>query len=392
MPGAKAAGGAAAGAARSANAGMTATSALTPAAARLNPPRNGAATPAGHACPHPGRDGVPNLLELRMSRTPTLRRRALGATLSLLLPAAALAGPTQASLSTPGGYASACASAMSSSSSFLPGVDLEAPFAFFPGQFSCQSQTFSGAGGQADAGASHVGSNGSLNSASAQALMGEIHLQAQNQSRLSDNFAVGAAAGGWKDILRIVDDALVGQAGVWLFEVDIDGLFSVGGGNARVLMSAFKNNSELSNRVADYDPGQSDRFTTDVQRVAWGKIGSGDRTVDDRVIFAVPIVYGQDFSWGVYATTMAGQSSFAPALTNVRSRAMADFSHTLRYAGSLGVMVNGTLRTDATLVSRSGFDWGSAAGGVNTVPEPGAGWLAVMGLLPLAACRKGRRC
>lgn len=324
-----------------------------------------------------------------MTPPPTLRRWALGAALNLLLPAAAHAGPSQGSITTPGGFAAACASAVSSGSTYIPGLDLTAPFSFFPGQFSCQSQTFSGASGQAAADVAHAGGNGSLNSAGALIGMGEIHLQAQNQSRASDTFAVGAAAGGWKDTMRFVDDALTGQAGVWLFEVDIDGTFSVGGGNARVLMNVYKNNNELGNRVAGFDLGQSDRFTTDVQRVSWGKIGTGNRTVDDRVTFAVPFIYGQDFSWGVYATTMAGQSSWAPALTNVASRASADFSHTMRYAGSLGVMVNGVLRTDATMVSGSGFDWGSAGGGAHTVPEPGAAALALAALL--AAGAAGRR-
>ena len=324
-----------------------------------------------------------------MTRPSLLRRWALGAASCLLLPVAVHAGPSQGSLATPGGYASACASAISSSSSFLPGVDLESPFSVFQGQFSCQSQTFSGASAQADAQAAHAGSNGSLNSAQALAGMGEIHLQAQNQSRLSDQFAVGAAAGGWMDTMRFVDDALTGQSGVWLFQVDIDGTFSVGGGNALVQVNVVKDRRELSNRITGFDDGQSERTSTDVQRVGWGQLGTGVRTIDDRVTFAVPFTYGQDFSWGVFATTMAGQSSWAPSLTNVASRASADFLHTMRYAGSLGVLVNGVLRTDAALVSGSGFDWGSSPGVVNTVPEPGVAGLALAALL--AAGAAGRR-
>lgn len=292
-----------------------------------------------------------------MTRPSTLCQWALAAALSLLLPIAIRAGPSQGTIATPGGYAAACASAISTSSSFLPDVDLEAPFSLFPGQFSCQSQT------------AHAGSNGSLNSAQAPAGMGEIHLQAQNQSRLSKQFAVGAASGSWMDTMRIVDDALTGQSSVWLFQVDIDGTFSVGGGNALVQLNVAKDRRELSNRTTGLDDGQSERTSTDVQRVGWGRIGTGDRTVDDRVTFAVPFTYGQDFSWGIFATTMAGQSSWAPSLTNVASRASADFSHTMRYAGSLGVLVDGELRTDARLVSVSGFDWRGA-------PEPDAALLA----------------
>ena len=326
-----------------------------------------------------------------MSLPPPLHRWALGAALSLLLPAATHAGPSQGSITAPGGFATACASAVSSGSTYTPGLDLVAPFSFFPGQFNCQSQTFSGAGGQAGADADHLGNNGAQNSAAALVGMGEIHLQAQNQSLSSVQFAVGVAGGGWMDTMRIVDDALAGQAGIWHFEVDVDGTFSVAGGGTRVLLNAYKDKKELGKQVGGFDRGGSDPFTTDAQRASWGLARSGTRTIDDRVIFAVPFIYGQDFSWGVYATTMAGQASMGAPLGAVSTSATADFSHTMRYAGSLGVLTNGVLRTDVTMVSGSGFNWGPADGGGNTVPEPGAAVLAMSALLALAALRQRRR-
>lgn len=67
--------------------------------------------------------------------------------------AAVHAGPSQSSVPPPGGFATACASAISAGVTYTPGLDLTASFASVPTQSTCVSQVFAGAAGVAAAGA-----------------------------------------------------------------------------------------------------------------------------------------------------------------------------------------------------------------------------------------------
>jgi hypothetical protein len=293
----------------------------------------------------------------------------------LLLVAGAQAGPSQGTITPPGGFAAACASQISSGVTYTPGQDLTATFNPWPGKYTCQSQTFAGAGGQASANA-QWSSTGVDNSTETQAEMGRIRLAADSTARNDVQFPVAVSGGGWADRMVVNLDGHSGEAAVWTFQMAVDGQLLAGGGAASVLMNAYRNNTELSRYVTGFDKGASDSFTTDRQRVGWGVSRTGDRAIDDLVTFAVPITIGQSFSWGVFATVKASTASLVPPINGSLTSGSADFLHTLRYAGSTGVLVGGQLYGNATLVADSGIDWTQAM----PVPEPGTWALMLAGL------------
>lgn len=297
---------------------------------------------------------------------------------------AVLAGPSQGSISLPGGFATACASQISSSS-LLPGWDITAHFASFPGKYACQSQSFSGPAGQASASAAWAAPD-LANESALQVRMGAIHLSAQNDAPggYTYLFPVGVATGGWGDRLRVDLPGQEGKAAVWRFEIDVSGLMdNAGAGAGHLELTSFKDRVELRNDVPGYSRGNSDARTTELQRVGYGARYGADRTVLDVVTFAVPVVVGTDFDWGVFASLQAGASSYGASPS--RSTALADFSHTLSFAGSAGLFINGVEQSGWSMSSASGVDWLAAA----PVPEPGS-WALLLGGLGLLGLRRSR--
>jgi len=308
-----------------------------------------------------------------------------------LLAGTAQAGPNVASVSAPGGFASACASDLSSGVTYTPGLDITASFSFWTGHFSCQSQAFAGATGQASAAAQWNAAD-AANQSSIQARMGQINLAASNTARINVMFPVAAAGGGWSETMTVNVAGHEGEAATWLFTVKATGLLSAGGGSAQVMVNAYKGGAgELSFDTPGFDPGGSDPLSTDRQRVVWGVSRSGNRSIDDTVTFAVPVTLGQSFVWGVYATAQAGIAAWTPSLDAMVSSS-ADFLHTLSYGGSSGVLIGGVAYDNEQLLAGSGIDWTQAA----AVPEPGVWALMLLGLAMvggLARCRPatGRR-
>ena len=78
------------------------------------------------------------------------------------------------------------------------------------------------------------------------------------------------------------------------------------------------------------------------------------------------------------ATASAGLASYTSS--GVMTSATADFSHTLNYGGSAGVLIGGMLFDSESLVAGSGIDWHSAA----PVPEPSSWALMLAGVVLLA--------
>ncbi|RZI96362.1 MAG: hypothetical protein EOP39_28960, partial [Rubrivivax sp.] len=228
-----------------------------------------------------------------------------------LLAGTAQAGPHAASVSAPGGFASACASDLSSGVGYTPGLDITASFNFWTGHFACQSQVFAGAAGQAAAAAQWQAADAS-NQSAIQARMGRIHLAASNTALTTVMFPVAAAGGGWSETMSVNVAGHAGEAATWLFTVDATGLLSAGGGSAHVMINAYKNGLELEMGVAGFDKGGSDPLGTDRQRAVWGVSRSGSRNIVDTVTFAVPVTLGQSFVWGVYATASAGIPGWGP--------------------------------------------------------------------------------
>ncbi|KQW42426.1 MULTISPECIES: PEPxxWA-CTERM sorting domain-containing protein [unclassified Roseateles] len=294
-------------------------------------------------------------------------------TAGLLAASLAHAGSSVGSVSKPGGFASACASDLSAGVGYTPGLDITAAFSGWTGHFSCQSQDFTGAAGQAAATAQWNAPN-ATNQASIQARMGQIHLASSNTARINVQFPVAAAGGGWSETMTVNVPGHEGEAATWLFTVDATGLLSAGGGSAQVMANVYKGNDEVSLYTPGFNPGGSDPLGTDRQRVVWGVSRSGNRSIDDTVTFAVPVTLGQSFVWGVYATTQAGIAAWTPSLDTMVS-SNADFLHTLSYGGSAGVLIGGVAYHNEQIVAASGIDWTVAA-----VPEPGTWALLLLGL------------
>lgn len=292
--------------------------------------------------------------------------------LPLLGAATVQAGPNQSTTPVPGGFVSACASPISSGTSWTPGLDLTAHFSTWPGRATCDSSTFADlAIGSVSA---SQASGSTANQAAASAGLGVIHLSATNQGRYSDQFPIGVAGGGWRDTVTVELDGHAGQSAIWTFAVAVDGsLHAADGGSAKAMLNAYKNSQELNKNVAGHDRGNSDLFTTDRQRVAWGVSRDGDRAIDDRIVFAVPVTLGQAFDFGVYATLAASTAAYSGS--NQLTHASGDFMHSFRYAGSWGLSVGGEQVSGYTIDADSSVNWLLAS----PVPEPSTAMLLALG-------------
>jgi len=285
-------------------------------------------------------------------------QRSLAALLVAGLCTNALAGISQSTLASPGGFFQAGAAPSTSGASFGPGLDLAT---LIGGAGSMLNEgSFSGLGFVARS-ASSTGANQN-NSSSGSAGMGYVLFDASNDAPNSSFFPVAGANGGWKDTFTVLHPAHNGQAGFLQFTVDASGFLEAVGfaGSVSMQVTAFKDNIQLlANQFSS--PGNSNPLSTDRQYGNWGFATNGSpselsESINGTATFAVPIIFGTPFTLGVYGSGLTGMRSSSGVAGNSTSRIE---SGRFRWGGILNIFAGSTSVTaGATVVSASGKDWG----------------------------------
>lgn len=304
------------------------------------------------------------------------------------------AGPSQSSVASPGGFVTACASPSGSGSGFWAGSDLTT---LFPAG-TCLSNSFSGSGA-ASADKSYTGTlpGGPVaNQATGSVALGQIHMAATNDAPNSSSFASADANGGWTEKqMKTSTPALNGQPGVLVADIKVTGTLEAQGfaGSTGFQVAAYKDGALIRGNIPGFDDGtQSDGVGQPwYQNAQWSVATYGGsenyafKTVNDTVLFAVPIIFGQAFDLGIYAYAHAGMRSASAVPGN--STATLGFSHTLSWAGVAGVYDgNNNLVLSYTLTGASGKDWTIAA-----IPEPETWAMLLAGLALVGSISRRRR-
>lgn len=283
----------------------------------------------------------------------TVTSVALAIALSAGMPA--VAGLSQASITSPGGFVQAGAYQSTCGCWAIPGSDMTVTYGL--GQ-DFHEQGFSG---DSAAQQSASASNGTItNSASGTSAMGRIRMQAANTSPNTALFAAGIANGGWKETFTVGHPTLNGQAGFVVFQIRVRGSMQTTGatGLAKLVTTGYRNGTELAQNAL-FNRGDSDAIVTDRQRAEWGVVSVGQpnsRAVDSTVTMSVPITFGQSFTLGVDAIGFAGQRASGSATGS--STGILDFSGPgVEWGGITSVQSGGAPITGYTIVSGTGIDW-----------------------------------
>jgi hypothetical protein len=223
-------------------------------------------------------------------------------------------------------------------------------------------------------------------------------MSASNSAPNSSDFAAAGANGGWKETFVANASGKMGQAGVVVVQQHVTGSLAAHGfaGSADFELTAYKNNSQLTiyGLQGLYNYGtQSNPISTDRQLANWSVATYGANEndasviINDTVKFAIPVVFGQSFSLGVYGYAGAGMRSKS-GVQGI-STAGVDFSNTVTWSGVAGVYdSNGSLVSNYSLTSDSGVDWTKPLTAPIPEPETYAMMLAGLGLLGFIARRK----
>jgi hypothetical protein len=296
----------------------------------------------------------------------------------------AFAAPLHQDVTGPGGFMSSCAAPSSPGAPRTPGVDFTGDFV--SGHCTVQYFTGNGSATTSDSYAAGNISNATWGSVG----IGHIHLSSNNSSPGNAFFAIAASNGGFEDHLTLHLPGQEGQTVYMLINMSASGTVSASGpaGSSQVEVTAYKNTTELGAGFSGYDRGNSDAFTTDRQRVAWGASSGPNtsRVIDGHWTFSVPVVVGTPFDLGIYARGQSSQRSFG-AISTISSTEL-DFSHSVLVQGISGILVDGGLvSTGYTVEAASGLDWTHAL----PVPEPSQALMLLGGLLLLGAQLKRLR-
>lgn len=283
------------------------------------------------------------------------------------------AAPRHQDIVGPGGFMQSCAAPSSPGAPRTPGTNFTADFA----SGHCTLAYFTG---NDTASASDAYSSGNISNASSGSVgIGHIHMQSSNTSPGNAFFAIAASNGGFEDRLLLNLPGQTGKTVYMLVAMSADGTVSASGpaGASQIEVTGYMNTSELMAGNPGYSRGNSDLFTTDRQRVAWGASSGPNtsRVIDGHWTFSVPVVVGTAFDLGIYARAQSSQRSYG-AISTLSSTAL-DFSHSVLVQGVSGILLDGNLVTSGyTVAAASGLDWTQPL----AVPEPGTWGLMLAGL------------
>ncbi|HEY1930647.1 MAG TPA: PEP-CTERM sorting domain-containing protein [Acetobacteraceae bacterium] len=258
-----------------------------------------------------------------------------------------------------------------------------------------------------------------INTATATAGPGLIHLTASNIADTSTDFAGAAAQGGFNEMFT-VNGGTPGTQGILIQPIHVDGTLidNNNGAAASIDVQVFLNHTELGSHTLADDPAYS-KFvalnTSFNSTIGINEIGVGDvdfswdyqmkpydasnygpsdpdsissLVVNEDVLFAIPFTFGTPFDMGVYALAEAGERAFGGNLGGNTSS--VDFGNTIAWGGP-GYVLNadgsGAPFTGYTITAASGIDYSHAF----DAPEP-ATWLVFgVGIAALGAARRSRR-
>ena len=316
----------------------------------------------------------------------------LAASISLAVPALAF---DQSAISGTGGFV-ASISGETIGSSIAPGADLNTILYGYPSNpqyphfaWSIDSEQFSGFNSAtATTNYSFTGyGSTSSGSSSGTASLGTITMSASNNAQNGLAFPMSAVNGGWKDSFTANAQGMTGMQGYAVVAVNVSASMEAHGfaGAAKVALTAYKNNVQLTKAVSGghfIDGSQSDLIVTDNQLAVWSVASYGygendaSRYVSDQVLFAIPVTFGQSFSFGVYDVTFAGMRS----ASSVPGNSTSQVNDTVTWGGVFGFFDN-----DGNKISGASLTSNLAA-----VPEPEtyAMFLAGLGLIGAIARRK----
>ena len=186
-------------------------------------------------------------------------------------------------------------------------------------------------------------------------------------------FAAGVANGGWTENFLITNPAHTGQAGFFQFTVNVVGRLDATGvtGAANIATTVYADNFQPTANALS-NPGNSDLISTDRQYGNWsiatyGNPPSDGKNVNGTVTYAVPFVFGTQFSVGVYVKCSAGQRSAGGFGDPSTSHAtLSSFT----WGGISNIYVGGSPVSGSTIVSGTGINWtppmsGSCPGDIN---------------------------
>jgi hypothetical protein len=191
------------------------------------------------------------------------------------------------------------------------------------------------------------------------------------------------------DGLRIDSALYNGQLARVTYTLDVSGIldtaviadgFPIAGANARwQVNSGCATLNQCTAGWIGLSPGYQGELSTPSPGFA---IPFGDQP--GPLSFTIEAAFGTEILL-TYLLQVSSQLTFGNGSAGAFATASADFSNTLVWGGIQSVvLLDGTLVTDWTTVSGSGFDYGSAT----VIPVPAAFWLFSSALLGLAGLRR----